>query len=175
MTIIDLSLPIYTGMDVYPGDPEANIELIQTFEKDEWNMRRIQMNSHDGTHVNVPIHGALIGKNLDDYKLDDFVGKARKYKNLSDIQAGVGVIFTDINIDRKITDEIIKKRPKFVGLSDQFEFDIQLEKELLAADVISFERLANTDQLPEEFFFHGAPLKIQAGDGSPVRAYAICD
>lgn len=79
MKIIDLTLPIQTGMPVYPGDPEASIELIQTVEKDGWNMRRIQMNSHDGTHVNAPVHAFSGEKTLDDYSLESFCGKACIY------------------------------------------------------------------------------------------------
>src|SRR5215467_1437008 len=79
MRIIDLTLPMYTGMPVFPGDPEVSIETIQTFERDGWNMRRIEMNSHDGTHVNVPIHGTANGKTLDDYTLSDFCGSAEIY------------------------------------------------------------------------------------------------
>lgn len=33
MKIIDLSLPIFDGMPVYPGDPEVVVEQIQTLEK----------------------------------------------------------------------------------------------------------------------------------------------
>ena len=53
MTIIDLSQEIYDGMPVYPGDPEIKITLAATFDDGGWNMRRLEMNSHDGTHVNV--------------------------------------------------------------------------------------------------------------------------
>ena len=67
---------------------------------------------------------------------------------------------------------IVKKRPPFIGLSSEFEIDEDVEKNLLKNDIICFERLANTENLPKSFFFHGAPLKIKEGDGSPVRAYA---
>lgn len=77
------------------------------------------------------------------------------------------------NIDRELADWIIETRPHFVGLSSEYEIDVEIEKEFLAADIILFERLANTDQLPESFMFYGVPLKIREGDGSPVRAFAI--
>ncbi len=56
MKIIDLTVPIYTGMPVYPGDPEVDIEQVQTVENDEWNMKRLHICSHDGTHINAPSH-----------------------------------------------------------------------------------------------------------------------
>jgi len=47
---------------------------------------------------------------------------------------------------------------------------------LLQANVIIVEGLARLEQLPNrEFFFMAAPLPLQGGDGSPVRAAAIVD
>lgn len=173
MKIIDLTLPIYTGMPVYPGDKDASIEPIQTIEKDGWNMMRIEMNTHDGTHVNASIHGIKDGKTLDDYSLEDFCGKAIIYNPLISMNSETGVIFRDQNIDKKITEEIIKIRPRFVGLSSNFEFDNEIEKDLLKENIVVFERLCNLDLLSQTFDFYGMPLKIKGGDGSPTRAFAI--
>ena len=56
MKILDLSLEIYSGMPVFQGDPEVQIDQECMIEVHEWNMKRIHINSHDGTHLNVPIH-----------------------------------------------------------------------------------------------------------------------
>jgi len=173
MKVIDLTLPMYTGMPVYAGDPEASIELIQTLDKDGWNMRRVQINTHDGTHVNAPIHGLKGGKTLDDYSLEAFFGNAVIYNPDTAIAPEVGIIFRDQNIDQKISAQIVKVRPRFVGLSNQYEIDEEIEKDFLKEDIVLFERLANTDKLPKEFMFYGVPLKIKEGDGSPIRAFAI--
>ena len=175
MRIIDLTLPMYTGMPVFPGDPEVSIETIQTFERDGWNMRRIEMNSHDGTHVNVPIHGTANGKTLDDYTLSDFCGSAEIYEPFSPLSTRTGILFRDQNIDATITQKIKTIRPPFVGLSCAFEFDINIERDLLEAGIISYERLRNLDKLPQRFQFFGMPLTIRGGDGSPVRAFALLD
>ena len=174
MKIIDLTLPMHTGMPVYPGDPEVSIELVQTIEQDEWNMRRIEINSHDGTHVNAPIHCVAGGKTLDDYDLSAFTGPAVIYREGIEIDPSTGVIFRD-NINDAAYEWILANRPHFVGLSSEFEIDIEIEKKLLAEDIMLFERLANTNQLPDQFMFYGVPLKIKAGDGSPVRAFAIIE
>lgn len=173
MKIIDFSQTLYDHMPVYPGDPDVIIEQIQTFDKDGWNMKRIQINLHDGTHVNVPIHGTKNGKNLDLFKIDNFFGKSELYKLGMKFYHNKGVIFSSCNIDQKIADELIKFPPKFVGLSIKFEFNITIEKLLLEKGIISFENLANTEKLPEAFTFYGVPLNIKEADGSPVRAFAI--
>ena len=175
MKIIDLSMQIYSGMPVFPGDPEVIVEQLQTFSKDGWNMKRIHLNLHDGTHVNVPIHGTKNGRNLDTYKIEDFIGRTRLYKNEKDIQAGRGVIFGDTDIDMVLAKIIVARRPKFAGLSAKFEIDTTVEKYLLEKEIISFEKLVNTDKLPSEFNFFGVPLNIKAADGSPVRAFAVVE
>ena len=42
------------------------------------------------------------------------------------------------------------------------------------AEIVVVESLANLDQLPEEFLFIGFPLRLENGDGSPIRAVAGC-
>jgi arylformamidase len=173
MKIIDLSLPLYSGMPVYPGDPEASIALVHTIERNGWNLRRLEINSHDGTHVNVPSHMIVGGRTLDDYALADFCGPARCYTPDMAISSADGILFADRNIDEGIAAKIKEARPKFVGLSCRFDLDLAIEKDLLAAGFICFERLANLEQLPGNFEFFGVPLKIRGGEASPVRAFAL--
>jgi len=175
MKIIDLTLPMHDDMDVYPGDPRPRFELIERFAETGWNMRRLEVNGHDGTHVNLPLHATEDGKTLDDYALDAFLGEAVLYETDADIQPDIGLIFHAIDISWDIAETVVAVGPRFIGLPARFEFDIEIERWLLERDVISFERLINTERLPKTFFFHGAPLKIVHGDGSPVRAYAIVD
>ena len=133
----------------------------------------LEINGHDGTHVNVPLHATAAGKNLDDYDLGTFMGESVLYESDADINPGVGLIFHATDISWDIAESIVAVGPSFIGLPAKFEFDIAIERWLLERDVISFERLINTEQLPKFFYFHGAPLKIVHGDGSPVRAYAV--
>lgn len=170
MKIIDLTLLISNEMYIYPGDPKIDVEQLQTFDKDGWNMKRIHMNTHDGTHVNAPIHGVKDGKTLNNFEVSDFCGESILYENYSDIQFGIGILFQK-QINMGIAEQIVKIKPKFVGLV--VEVDEEIEKYLLKNDIMLFERLTNVDKLPKKFNFYGAPLKIKDGDGSPVRAFAI--
>lgn len=170
--IIDLSLPLYDKMPVYPGDPEVRVEQIQFFEKDGWNMRQIEISTHEGTHVNASIHGLAKGKSLDDYNLENFIGDSILFESFEDIQKGKGIIF-----NKDITWEDAKKiaeiKPKFVGSWSKNDIDVEIEKFLFENDILLFERLVNTDKLPKNFIFYGVPLKISDSDGSPVRAFAV--
>jgi len=172
MKIIDLTLPLYNGMPVYPGDLEIEIELIQNFKETAWNMRRIHMNLHDGTHINLPIHGLAEGKSLNDYEVDDFIGESYLYENDQSIKKDKGIIFNQ-DITWENAHKIAEIRPKFVGSWAKNDIDIDIEKYFFEKDILIFERLTNTDKLPKKFIFHGVPLNIRDADGSPIRAYAI--
>jgi kynurenine formamidase len=173
MRIVDLTQSLYDQMPVYPGDPEVIIKEIHTLDKEGWNLRNMTLTTHIGTHVNVPYHMVSNGKKLDDYEIDSFIGESMLYKEGMAYDKSNGIIFSNHNIDQKIAASLINIPPKFVGLSENFEFDIAIEKMLLQKGIISFENLANTDMLPDKFLFYGVPLNIKEADGSPVRAFAM--
>jgi len=170
--IIDLTRPIFSGMPVYPGDPDVEIEQHETLESNGWNMKRIHMNGHDGTHVNVPIHAVAGGKTLDDYDVTDFYGPCVMYETRDDIQKDVGVIFP-YEPNEDMVEKLLEVRPLFVGCVE--EIDELVEKRLLEHKIIVFERLVHTELLPKHFTFYGVPLRIKDGDGSPVRAFAVVE
>jgi len=176
MFCIDLTQPLFDGMPVYPGDPEVSIKPALTLAKDGWNMNVISLPAHIGTHVNVPFHGVVGGKTLDDYPVDAFIGKSVVYGKSEDLRQGIGVLFERAADVVPLVQKIIETKVKFVGVQEYFESEPELaaEKALLAAGVISFEGLVNVGKLPKntEFVFYGVPIKIKKGDGSPVRAYA---
>lgn len=173
MKIIDLSQPLFDKMPVYPGDPEVSIKEIHILQKEGWNLRQVTVSTHIGTHVNAPYHMTTHGKTLDDLPLERFIGNTVLYEAGMIFQKDIGVIFHSQNIDKVIVEEIIKTPPKFIGLSAEFEFDLDVERMLCEHDIISFENLVHTDQLPKKFVFYGVPLNIQKSDGSPIRAYAV--
>lgn len=173
MPVLDLTQPLFDGMPVFPGDPEVKIDQVHRLETEGWNLRTLFLTTHIGTHVNVPVHMVLDGVDLDAFSPEVFMGPAELYRPEMSFDSIVGVIFTTTNITEKIANDLIKNPPKFVGLSEDFEFDLAIEKLLLEHKIISFENLANTDQLPPQFEFIGLPLKLRGGDGSPVRAVAV--
>ncbi|MBI2620707.1 cyclase family protein [candidate division WWE3 bacterium] len=160
-------------MGVYPGDPKVEITDIHFLDKEGWRLKKLSFSSHIGTHVNIPYHMVENGETLDTVSLDKFIGKTFIYKEGLRWSSDEGILFRGQNIDTEVYENLIKTPPKFVGLSASFEFDIELEKKLLENDIISFENLVNLEKLPDEFIFYGAPLFIDQGDGSPVRAFAV--
>lgn len=74
--IVDLSVPIATGMPVYPGDPGVTVEPALTVEADGVNVLGLHLGSHTGTHVDAPRHVDRSLPDLDALPLERFLGPA---------------------------------------------------------------------------------------------------
>lgn len=172
MRIIDLSQSIYSGMPVYLGDPEVKVELVNTHQKQGWELRKITMGTHTGTHVDAFSHMHAGMQSIDQIPLDRFFGKAVVVTTEAAYPTGVGLFFP-AEAGIALAEEIIAAAPPFVG----GQLTEELERRLLQQGIITYTDLVNLDQLPpgKVFTFYGFPLKIKNGDGSPVRAVAILE
>ncbi|MEV4833801.1 cyclase family protein [Nonomuraea sp. NPDC049486] len=76
MELVELSVPIVTGMPVYPGDPEVTIEPALIAGRDGVNVLAVHLGSQSGTHVDAPFHLDDTLPDLDELPLERFVGPA---------------------------------------------------------------------------------------------------
>lgn len=61
---------------VYDGDPETKTERIKSIDNgDSYNLSRISMSVHSGTHLDAPLHFCEDGKSIDNIRLNTFLGK----------------------------------------------------------------------------------------------------
>jgi kynurenine formamidase len=74
--LVDLSVPVTTGMPVYPGDPEVTVAPALTVEDSGVNVLRLHLGSQSGTHVDAPYHVDDALPRLDELPLDRFAGPA---------------------------------------------------------------------------------------------------
>ena len=173
MKIIDLSMTISDGMEVYPGDPEVKIEQVHFLKTHGWNLSKINMGSHTGTHVDAFSHMTNRDfSSIDEIPVEKFMGEAMLLSPKDEFPAGINLLFFE-EIDINLLDKIVKSKPNFVG----GDISVDLERALLEKGIITYTNLINLDKLPrnKKFFFIGLPLKIKGGDGSSVRAVAILD
>ena len=172
MIIIDLSMPLYSNMEVYPGDPEVKIEVIQTYEKNNWNLSALKMGTHTGTHVDAFSHMYQGKESLDDIPLNRFFGKATVINDSEAWPSETGLFFIQ-ETSLESLERIVISNPGFVGGN----ITEALERALLGRNIITYTGLVNLEFIPQgkQFMFYGLPLKIQSGDGSPVRAIAIIE
>lgn len=74
--LIDLSHPLEHDQLNFPGDPKPAVLVHNTVEAIGFNMTRISMTTHQGTHLDVPFHFYDDGKTVDQMPLDCFYGPA---------------------------------------------------------------------------------------------------
>jgi arylformamidase len=76
--IHDVTVPLSPGLPVYPGDPPFEIELVERLDSGgPYNMARIRLGLHTGTHVDAPYHLLAEGATVDRLPLEILMGKAR--------------------------------------------------------------------------------------------------
>jgi kynurenine formamidase len=172
MRVIDLSMSIYTGMPVFPGDPDVQVEVVHTHQSHTWELRRLVCGSHTGTHVDAISHMHSGKQTLDDIPLERFFGKAQVVDLHGNWPSETGLFFTQ-EAGSDVAGKIIGRNPGFVGGTITEE----LQRTLLGNSIVTYTDLVNLELLPigKNFMFYGLPLKIKDGDGSPVRAIAIVD
>ncbi|MFJ9630634.1 cyclase family protein [Streptomyces sp. NPDC101175] len=73
---LDLSVPVVTGMPVYPGDPAVEVSPALTVARDGVNVLRLHLGSQSGTHVDAPYHVDDGWPRLDELPLERFGGPA---------------------------------------------------------------------------------------------------
>ena len=72
----DLSHPLSTGMQVYPGDPSVNLSPALDLERDGAAVTSLRLGSHTGTHVDAPAHTVAGGRTMDLVALEELVDDA---------------------------------------------------------------------------------------------------
>ena len=113
---IDITLPLNNNLPVLPSGvsespvPPPRFERLFDMERgDKVTMSRIDMSSHDGTHIDAPLHFFFRGTAIDDMSPDTTIGYARvieikdresiKVKELEsyEIQVGERILFKTRN------------------------------------------------------------------------------
>lgn len=76
MKIIDLTHPWFPEMPLYPGTPAPRFEQEGPADEDGFALTTFTLQSHMGTHMDAPAHYFRMGKTLDQFEMDTFIGRA---------------------------------------------------------------------------------------------------
>ena len=69
--LLDLSRRLETGMPVFPGDPP--VDLAPAAAQPPWQVTRLHLGTHSGTHIDAASHYVRGGRTIDAYPLERFV------------------------------------------------------------------------------------------------------
>lgn len=207
MKLIDLTHPMRDGQPGFPGDPVLKTEPHHTIEKNRCNVTRLEMGSHQGTHLDALHHFIPGGKKIDEMPLDWFFGPASLLRIPKPARADIGVddfapfrnllvpgarilyetgwhrrygapeYFTDFpSLTQEAAAYLAQCGIRMLGMDtptpgrDYYEVHHLLQQK--PAEIVIVESLANLHLLPSFFIFIGFPLRLEGGDGSPIRAVA---
>jgi arylformamidase len=195
--IHDVSVPLRTGMVVYPGDPEFSIERVMSLAAgDVANVSRIDLGVHTGTHVDAPLHFVDGASSVEALDLDVLVGPAVvvEVPGTGDIGADAVVdgaeriLFKTRNsaawaedgfyedyasISPEAATRLVEVGARLVGV-DYLSFGgVETHRTLLRAGVIAVEGLDLRGIEPGTYSLVCLPLKLDGSDGAPARAILI--
>ena len=73
--IYDISLTISPAMPVWPGDPPVRMTQTESMDSGaEYNLTRLDISAHTGTHVDAPHHFLNDGRTVENLSLDLLTG-----------------------------------------------------------------------------------------------------
>jgi arylformamidase len=202
VTFYDVSMKLYEGMVIYPGNPEFKIEQYASIPHSETNETRICMGTHTGSHVDSEKHIRNDATGSLAIPLDNFYGKCNVF-DVSDagmeihqkdlekypIQKGAIILlktsnskqsynhfnpkYTHVKLDA--AKYLVDKGVKTLGFDYLSVKKFQSDPEvhdILINNLTLFEGLDLSKISEGEYLFVGFPLKIDA-DGSPARVILI--
>ena len=89
MKIIDISIPLSEKTPVWEGDKGISVRCVAKIEEgSDFNVSRIELGVHAGTHIDVPFHVYKNGDTVDQIPLDTLIGSVQ----VVEIPDGISVI-----------------------------------------------------------------------------------
>jgi arylformamidase len=198
--IHDVSVPLRTGMAVYPGDPAFSLTRVQSLAAgDIANVSEMELGVHTGTHVDAPLHFVDGAPAVDALDLDALVGPAQvvEVTGPDDIGAdaldllGDGterVLFKTRNsaawaeegfyedyaaISPAAAERIVSAGLRVVGVDYLSVGGVETHQTLLRAGVVAIEGLDLRAIEPGPYTLVCLPLKLAGSDGAPARVILI--
>ena len=179
MKIIDITRKLDENVMIYEGDPKFIAVKIRDIEADGYEISKLSMGSHTGTHLDAPCHFIMDGRTAYDLPLSYCVGDCIVVDELSEIKDGIKkVLWTSRKGGGRLTmaeaEMLIEKGIHMIGTEKLSIGGDEVHRKLLGNGCIILEALNLKKAESKKYFLSAAPLKMDT-DGSPVRAYLIDD
>lgn len=163
MEIFDVTVPVRTGMPVYPGDPEVRLERVSESPA----VSRLDFGVHTGTHVDAPLHFIDGAAGAEQLPLDVLIGPC-------EVVAGTGVaervLIKDApELDGAAAQALVDQGVRLVGVDRMSVGDAEAHRILLGSGVVVVEGLDLSAVEPGPHELYCLPLKLVGSDGAPAR------
>jgi arylformamidase len=174
--IIDISLPIRPGMDVYPGDPVVKLERVRSIAAgDGYNLTRLDFGVHSGTHVDAPVHFIDGAAGTDSLPVDVLIGSCVVVDGISVPDGAERVLFktggSGLALEAETAQEVVEKEVRLVGIDYLSIGDEDAHRILLGAGVVALEGIDLHEVEAGGYELFCAPLNLVGSDGAPARVF----
>lgn len=177
--IYDVSLTLKNGMIVYPGDTEFLSENLKSIEQgDDYNISKLVMSSHTGTHIDAPRHFLRDGITVDEIQPKRLMGRARVVY-IKDSEIGLKEL-EDLNIHKgenilfKTTNSSFWKDMKFhedfTSLTiEAAQYLADIGVNIVGIDYLSIETYKSPQNLVHKYLLNAGIIIIEGLDLSRVN------
>jgi arylformamidase len=167
MEIFDVSVPVRSGMPVYPGDPEVRLERVSESPA----ISRLDFGVHTGTHVDAPLHFIPGGAGTETLALDVLVGPCEVVEG--DGAAERVLIKGATSLDAARAQVFVDENVRLLGVDGMSVGDEGAHKVLLGAGVVILEGLDLSGVEPGPYELYCLPLRLVGSDGAPARVILV--
>lgn len=193
MKIIDISKDVMT-CEVFTGDLAPNLERVKSIgDGCEYNLGKIDMCLHNGTHMDAPLHFLPNGNDITDFNPDVFFGPCVVVQVANEMITGA---FVEEYFPRNAKRILIKSHGKAVLHESAASELSHMGYVLVGTDAMTVEpegsdgrthRMFMVDNIAllenldlenvesGDYFLAAAPIKISGAEAAPVRALLISD
>lgn len=184
MSYIDITLPIDSSHPAWPGDPPFVHHITAAIGKEGslYNLSRMDISTHFGTHVDAPFHSIANGKTVDELSMDLLVGscvvaealEADRLIRPSDLDSQVPqgtarVLIKTINSERYLHDSQFHE--EFVALApESIDFLVSRGVRLIGIDYYSIAPFDDPVTVHTMFLGLGDTIALEAVDLCRVSA-----
>lgn len=193
MKFIDISRDVMTA-EVFEGDPVPQMERVKKInENSEYNLSKISMCLHNGTHMDAPLHFLPDGNDICTVPPDAFFGPCVVVEVPPILITGS---YVEEYFPRNAKRILIKSGGKaflhesaaselsymgcyLVGTDaltvEPEDSDGRSHRMLMVDNIAVLENLDLDSVSPGDYFLSAAPIKISGAEAAPVRAILISD
>jgi arylformamidase len=124
MKFHDITLTMFPGMTVWPGDPPFILEQIESMDAGAHvNVSRLSGSVHTGTHVDAPHHFLNNGQTVESLPLEVLIGPARVIQIPDKASLISAEVLERANVPAKTLRLLVKTRNSQLWQDGRNEFD----------------------------------------------------
>ena len=176
MKVHDISLTLRARMPVFPGEPTPLLEPTSQMKRgDLYNVSRLTLSTHTGTHIDAPLHFLAGGTPVDQLPVDVLVGPAlvvvmavEQEITAADLEAaaippGTERLLFKTRNSRLLDDADFRRNFVYVTL-DAARWLVERGVRLVAIDYLSVERMDAQPNIVHQTLLRAGVVIVEGAD-----------